>query len=526
MSLMLSKSLSGKILGLALVPLGVVFLAAWLGLVPVLEHAFLDSRREYLQHLTETAYGILEGQEAQAKAGTISREEAQKRAVELLKTIRFGKSGYFYVFTREPRIVTVPIKPEMEGKLVDTFKDAKGSSIYVELSRLGQNPEGGFLEWYFSKPGKDGSFPKLGFVKCFEPWGWNIGTGVYIDDLQAQMRLLTATILGVLILLSAGLFIVVRVFVKKMTLPLHELVEGLRNSDLTRTIAIGTQDEIGQAAQAFNTYNAGLRDKVNDISGFATRVASGSTELSATADEMTRAVQEIAKVSEELKVAGERVTQSMGELAETAAQVAQHTREGQEESRNAVAETASSATAGEGAARDMGEIQAATGQIVKAVQVIQDIARQTNLLSLNAAIEAAKAGAQGKGFAVVAEEVRKLAERSRASAQEIEQFIQRTQEAVSGGVASVQSTMQSLDEIRQRITGVAARIEQIGNFSSGQAQTSATVTRMMADTSQGLAQNATATHELAATVQEIAKTSEDLAQVAEGLQSMVGSFRH
>ena len=188
-------------------------------------------------------------------------------------------------------------------------------------------------------------------------------------------------------------------------------------------------------------------------------------------------------------------------------------------------DTARSAEAGQGAVRGMGEIQEVTGQIVQAVRVIQDIARQTNLLSLNAAIEAAKAGAMGKGFAVVAEEVRKLAERSRSSAKEIEELIQRTQDAVSGGVDSVQTTMESLEAIRRRITDMASRIEQIGTFAGSQAETSAQVTRRMGETSQGLAQNAAATHELSATVQEIAKTSEDLAQVAEGLRRLVGGFR-
>jgi methyl-accepting chemotaxis protein len=519
------KSLSGKVLLLVLAPLAVVFLASWLVLVPALENAFLESRKEYLRHLSETAYGILEGQEALAKAGAIPREEAQKRAVELIKAIRFGKTGYFYVFTRDLRIVTVPIKPEMEGKPVDTFKDAGGKLIYVELNQLGRGAEGGYLDLIFAKPGQEGVYPKLNYVKCFEPWGWNIGTGVYMDDLRAQIRLYTWSILGGLLVLSGILFLAVRAFVRRITQPLDALVQGLQNSDLTRKIAVESQDEIGEAAKAFNAYNASLREKILEVSGYAGRVASGSTELAASAEEMERAVAEIAHVSENLKTAGERVAGAMGELSENAGLVATHTQESQQESQKAVTDTARSAEAGQGAVQGMGEIQTVTGQIVQAVRVIQDIARQTNLLSLNAAIEAAKAGAQGKGFAVVAEEVRKLAERSRSAAREIEELIQRTQEAVSGGVASVHTTMESLEAIRQRITGMAERIEQIGIFASGQAETSTQVTQMMGETSQGLAQNATATHELSATVHEIAKTSDDLAQVAEGLRNLVSGFR-
>jgi methyl-accepting chemotaxis protein len=267
-----------------------------------------------------------------------------------------------------------------------------------------------------------------------------------------------------------------------------------------------------------------MRQTVLEVRGYADRVASGSTQLAASAVEMARAVEEISQVSEALKSAGEQVSGALQELGGNLAAMAQRTRQTGAESEGAVQETNRGAQAGREAEQGMAEIREATAQIVTSIQVIQDIARQTNLLSLNAAIEAAKAGTLGKGFAVVADEVRKLAERSRSSAQDIQQLIQRTQEAVAGGAQGVAITLGNLEAIRARITSIAASVGEIGQLSQAQAGTSGEVSASMDRTTLKLAQNAAATQELAATVQQIARTSDDLAQVAEGLRKVVEGF--
>jgi len=162
---------------------------------------------------------------------------------------------------------------------------------------------------------------------------------------------------------------------------------------------------------------------------------------------------------------------------------------------------------------------------VKGVGVINEIARQTNLLSLNAAIEAAKAGAQGKGFAVVAEQIRKLAERSGTAAREISQLIQECNEAIARGSSTVGTSVATLHGIAENIAQVASMVTEIGAASEEQALTGQEVTRQVEGGAQGAASTAHATSELSTTVQEVARTSSDLARVSEGLAAAVSRFK-
>ena len=355
------------------------------------------------------------------------------------------------------------------------------------------------------------------------------GVSRSLAELASEQRnLRLGSVAGGLLLLVAIGAIVARQVKVTLLRPLAQLstvIGQVAKGDMTVQAPAASQDEIGQLAATFNGMVGDLNQALGRMGQASERVASGSTELASSAEQMSQTVQETARVGEDLRLSGRSVQDALHRLDANVDAMAEHTRRTGQRVGEAVQGTDRGAESGRSTAQGMDAIQDATRRIVQTVKVIQDIARQTNLLSLNAAIEAAKAGAMGKGFAVVADEVRKLAERSGHSAKEIEETILAMQAAVDGGSATVAVTLQHLEAIRDRISEVSASIHDIGTLSQGQADTSRDVGRMMGETAARLDQNATATHQLAATVQEVARTSEDLSQVAENLRETVQRFK-
>ena len=307
--------------------------------------------------------------------------------------------------------------------------------------------------------------------------------------------------------------------------PLRSMAEGLGKSDLTLVLPVESDDEIGQVAIAFNGYNARLRGVFQNLTGSSASVASGATQLSASSEQMAATSASLAQNSEAQRAAFERVAAATTELSASIEQVSGNIRRSQKESEAAVAAVNLGSQSGGESAQAMDDIRAATARMVSAVRLIQDIARQTNLLSLNAAIEAAKAGAMGKGFAVVAEEVRKLAERSGAAAREIGQLIEQSNASVDRGAEMVNATVAALGTIDTNIQGLAAMILEVGAAADEQAHTSTEVAQQVDENLDRVAHNATATEQMARTVAEVARTAAELARVAEDQNHVVGQFR-
>jgi methyl-accepting chemotaxis protein len=355
------------------------------------------------------------------------------------------------------------------------------------------------------------------------------GVSVPTTALEAQVRRTRIVALLAGIALLAVVSWIVAASVRRYVLrPLTSLVgtfERMAGGDLTARAVDLPQDEIGHLGESFNLMAGQLNQALRDVNLASQQVASGSMELAASSEEMTRAVEQLAHASADLNQSGKRVQDALQTLDANVESMATESHRTGTEADSAVGDTDMGAQEGRATAQGMQAIQEATTRIVTAVQAIQGIARQTNLLSLNAAIEAAKAGTAGKGFAVVAEEVRKLAERSAQSAKEIEGIIRVTEAAVAGGDASVKTTLTHLEAIRGRISGIAGRIREIGSLSQEQARTSTGVGKLMDHTAEELEHNADAAHQLSTAVQEVARTAEELAHVADGLKDVVSRFK-
>ncbi len=415
-------------------------------------------KRTATRHAVEAAHAVATRYAELARAGTLPDAEARARALTALASMRYGEGDYFWVNDMEPRMVMHPLRPELDGKDLSANADPSGKRLFVEMAAVCRRDGAGYVDYLWPKPGHDAPQPKISYVKLVPEWGWVVGSGIYVDDVQDQVRADLGRVgLGLLLTL---------VFVGGLTW------------------------------RALSGIVAPMRRAVGAVRSGATQINAAAQEVASTSQSLSQGASSQAASIEEISASMEEVGSLTRANAERAARVAALMGGLDQQSRSSQALLDEMRQA-------MDAMEESSRQVSRIAKTVDEIAFQTNILALNAAVEAARAGEAGLGFAVVADEVRALAQRAAQAARETSALIERSLEDARAGAGKV-------DAVAGAIAGFTAAVGEARGLAAEVDQASRQQQQGLEQVAASVAQMERVTQSTAAAAEESAAASEEL----------------
>lgn len=543
----------------------------------------LEDYDKSIQEQVQSAISLFNYAHKQYESGKLTENEAKILGIELVKELRYGESGYFWIDDTNGILVGHPQLPDKEGSNRLQIQDPEGTYLIqniIAAATTGKND--GFSEYMWEKPNVEGLVQKRAYSQLFEPWNYIISTGNYMDDIEALVAKqkaeldsrVTASILENLLMVAIMILIfgaIGHIFSKRISKNITKIadhVEEIAHNDLSKPdLHLTTKDEIGKLNISVNQMASHLKEMIESIVKASIEVNKTSGELRQSSSAVQISSNQIATTMQQLASGSELQANYANELSfsmnDFSSQVHQLSENG-EAIKNLSDGVLILAHNGndlmESSIEQMSKIDYIVHQSIQRVEgldtqareisqlvsVVKEIADQTNLLALNAAIEAARAGEQGKGFAVVADEVRKLAEQVSVSVTDItsiasniqnessmvKNYLQDGYKDVEQGTTKIRETGETFNQISHSVSDMANSIASVSANLADMAKNSQTINNSIQEVA-SISQQTTASIEQTAgsithtskSIEEITQSLKDLVSLAEYLNKIVSQFK-
>ncbi|WP_106804020.1 methyl-accepting chemotaxis protein [Pseudomonas sp. S5D5] len=503
-----------------------------------------QAKRQQTQHVVQTASGILTFYHSLETTGVMTRDAAQKQALSAVRGLRYDHDDYFWINDLTPVMIMHPANPKLDGQNLSAIRDPDGFAVFNEFVILAKAKGAGIVNYRWPKPGAEAPVAKTSYIQLFEPWGWIIGSGVYVDDVQAEFsgQVWKASVIGLGIALVMALL--VTLIARSIVQPLQAAVNAMGNiasgeSDLTRSLDTHGHDEVTQLSRHFNSFTAKLRQVVRQLQVCANALGESSRELGTNATQAHARSQQQSQQMELVATAINEVTYGVQDVAKNAEHAASEMRDAQVQAQQGQVNIDGSLQQIDhlsGTIRQAVEVirtlSSESTQIGGVLEVIRSIADQTNLLALNAAIEAARAGEQGRGFAVVADEVRLLAQRTQKSTAEIQLMIERLQghseaavKVISDSHSASQLTIEQAGQAGASLNAIGQALRNLNGLNASIASATLQQAHVVEDINQNVTQAAGLSHSTALAAEQSSAASVQLRGLSEQLDGLLRQFK-